>query len=151
MSPLTTPPGITRRSSELSKRPAEVFAEAERAPVTITRRDGESLILMSRREAGNRDRLLELAAQLITASLDDDPLPASMTKLFPWMLALPPADRDACARELLDAARASFATEQAHLAIATLTAWEETASAMAAGLGNTEITWRDDEKPVRRP
>ena len=48
-----TPPH-TRRSSDLSKRSAEVFAEAEKHPVTVTRRDGESLVLMSAREAQGR-------------------------------------------------------------------------------------------------
>ena len=60
----------TRRSSELSKRSAEVFAEAEEHPITVTRRDGEALVLMSQREADGRARLLELAAQLITVATD---------------------------------------------------------------------------------
>lgn len=55
----------TRRSSDLSKHSAEVFAEAEDHPVTVTRRDGEDLVLMTQREADSRARLLEFAAQLI--------------------------------------------------------------------------------------
>lgn len=43
-----------------------------------------------------------------------------MAKTFPWMLALSPADRESCAQELVDAARASFATDQPHLPIAEL-------------------------------
>jgi len=39
----------TRRSSDLSKHSADVFAEAEVHTVRITRRDGEPLVLMSRR------------------------------------------------------------------------------------------------------
>ena len=55
-------PLAVRRSSDLSKHSAEVFAEAENHPVTVTRRDGESLVLMSQREADARNELLNIAA-----------------------------------------------------------------------------------------
>lgn len=44
----------TRRSSDLSRYSADVFAEAEDHPVKVTRRDGEPLALMSQREADVR-------------------------------------------------------------------------------------------------
>lgn len=144
----------TRRSSDLSKHPAEVFAEAENHPVTLTRRDGEALVLMSQQEAQGRARLLELAAQLIGVAVDDDgPLVARMSRAFPWMLALSPEDRSVCARDLVDAARASFSTEQPHLALSELTSWRETATAVAAGLSRADLDWldSDDESVVGRP
>lgn len=144
----------TRRSSDLSKHSAEVFAEAEDHPVTVTRRDGETLVLMSQREADGRARLLDLAAQLITVTLDDSgPLAERMTRVFPWMLALSTADRRTCAQDLVDAARASFSTDQPHLALAELTSWKETAAAVAAGLGPVELDWLDDDAAalVERP
>lgn len=145
-------PRPTRRSSDLSKHSAEVFAEAEDHPVTVTRRDGESLVLMSQREADSRTRLLAFAAQLITVSLDDGPLAARMAKAFPWMLALSPADQATCAQDLMDAARASFATDQPHLAIAELVSWQETATAIAAGLrGTADLEWLDSDETVERP
>lgn len=145
-------PVASRRSSDLSKHSAEVFAEAEDHPVTVTRRDGEALVLMSKREAEGRARLLEFAAQLITVTLDDSgPLSVRMAKAFPWMLALSPADRESCAQDLIDAARASFSTDQPHLAIAELTSWRETATAVAAGLGSADIEWLDDNETVGRP
>ena len=55
----TTALRTTRRSSDLSKHSAEVFAEAEDHPVTVTRRDGEALVLMSQREADSRTRMLQ--------------------------------------------------------------------------------------------
>lgn len=135
----------TRRSSDLSKHSAEVFAEAEDHPVTVTRRDGEALVLMSQREAEGRARLLNFAAQLITVTLDDrGTLAERMAKVFPWILALSAADRETCAQELVDAARASFSTNQPHLAIAELTSWKETATAVAAGLGTADLEWFDD-------
>lgn len=143
-------PPATRRSSELSKHSAEVFTEAEDHPVTVTRRDGEALVLMSQREAEGRTRLLDFAAQLITVTLDDSgPLSVRMAKVFPWMFALSPADRESCAQELIDAARASFSTDQPHLALAELTSWKETA--VAAGLGSGDIEWLNEDETVERP
>lgn len=145
-------PVATRRSSELSKHSAEVFAEAENHPVTVTRRDGEALVLMSQREAEGRSRLLDFAAQLITVTLDQNgSLTERMTKAFPWMLALSPKDRATCAQDLVDAARASFSTNQPHLAIAELRSWKETAAAIAAGLGSTDLEWLDEDETVGRP
>ncbi len=150
-------PTSTRRSSDLSKHSAEVFAEAEDHPVTVTRRDGEALVLMSQREADARAQLLQLAAQLITVTLDDEgPLEERMAGLFPWMLALSPEGRASCARALVDAARASFSTGQPHLAVAELTSWRETATAIAAGLGSEPVEWLDADEtlatdPIERP
>lgn len=145
-------PSATRRSSDLSKHSAEVFAEAEDHPVTVTRRDGEALVLMSQREAEGRSRLLNFAAQLITVTLDTSgSLAERMTKSFPWMLALSPADREACAQDLVDAARASLSTHQPNLAIAELTSWKETATAIAAGLGSGDLEWLDEDETVERP
>ncbi len=145
-------PTATRRSSDLSKHAAEVFSEAEDHPVTVTRRDGESLVLMSQREAEGRARLLNFAAQLITVTLEDSgTLAERMSKSFPWMLALSPADRATCAHELVDAARASFATDQPHLAIAELVSWKETAVAIAAGLRSVDVVWLEDGDAVERP
>ncbi|MFB9714429.1 hypothetical protein [Arthrobacter methylotrophus] len=74
-----------------------------------------------------------------------------MSDRFPWMLALSEADREACSSEIVAAARASFATNQHHLAVAAVTAWRETATAIAAGLGKEAIEWLDDTEPVERP
>lgn len=143
----------TRRSSDLSKHSAEVFAEAEDHPVTVTRRDGEALVLMSQREADSRSRMLQFAAQLIGVAVDDNgSLAERMSKAFPWMLALSPDDRVTCAQDLVDAARASFSTDQPHLVLAELTSWKETATAIAAGLDRGEPEWLDnDDIAVERP
>lgn len=140
------------QSSDLSRSAAEVFAAAADHPVEVTRRDGESLILMSERENRARTSLLELAAQLIAvATSTEGTLAERMSDRFPWMLALSPDSRDECARQILSAARASFATNEAYLAIAELTAWRETATALAAGLGHDVVEWLDDAELVARP
>ena len=142
----------TFQSSELSRSSAEVFAAAADHPVEVTRRDGESLVLMSGSADRARTNLLELAAKLVAVSTSTDGhLVTRMIDRFPWMLALSPADQQACANDILSAARASFATNQPHLAIAELTAWRETATAIAAGLGQEPVEWLDDSVVVERP
>ncbi len=84
----------------------------------------------------------------------DGPLAERMSKAFPWMLALSPADRTTCAQDLVDAARASFSTDQPHRVLSELTSWRETATAIAAGLGQADLEWLDgddDDTIVERP
>jgi PHD/YefM family antitoxin component YafN of YafNO toxin-antitoxin module len=140
------------QSSELSRSSADVFAAAADHPVRVTRRDGESLVLMSESADAARISLLELAAQLVAVSTSTEgTLAARMSDRFPWMLALSPADQEACADDVLAAARASFATNQPHLAIAELASWRETATAIAAGLGKEPVEWLADSETVVRP
>jgi hypothetical protein len=142
----------TRRSSDLSKHSADVFAEAEEHPVQITRRDGETLVLTSQSAADAQALLLQFAADLITVTLDDEgSLASRMAQRFPWMLALSSADQQSCAQDLVDSARASFSTGQPHLAIAELTSWRETATAIAAGLAPSPVEWLARPTPVERP
>lgn len=139
-------------SSELSRNSAEVFSAAEEHPVTVTRRNAESLVLMSERDAAAQRKLFEFAATLIAVTTDDrGTLAERMSDRFPWMLALSAVDQQSCADELVAAARASFATEQPHLAVATLTSWRETASALAAGLGSESVEWLEAETVLERP
>lgn len=74
-----------------------------------------------------------------------------MANTLPWMLALSAEDRDSCTRALIEAARASFATDQPHLAATTIVTWQETATAIAAGLGTTSVEWLDVDVVVERP
>lgn len=150
--PATASVRPTFQSSDLSRHSAKVFTAAEEEPVTVTRRDGEDLVLMSKKEATSRERLLELAATLIAVSIDDrGSLADRMANALPWMLALGPEDRAHCASDVVSAARASFATGQASLAAAAITSWRETATALAAGLGDSRVEWLDEDDPVERP
>lgn len=139
-------------SSDLSRHSPRVFAAAEENPVDVVRRDGEDLVLMSRREASTREQLLSIAATLIAVATDDHgTLAERMSNSYPWMLALDEEERVTCAKNLLDAARASFATGQSHLAIAEITSWNETATAIAAGLGIGPVDWTESTMTVERP
>ncbi|WP_423920696.1 prevent-host-death protein [Frigoribacterium sp. 2-23] len=107
---------------------------------------------MSQREVEARALLLQFAADLITVTLDDEgTLATRMAHKFQWMLALSKAAQATCAQDLVDAARASFSTGQSHLAVAELTSWRETATAIAAGLTASPADWLDAETPVERP
>lgn len=140
------------QSSDLNRNPVKVFAAAEKAPVLVTRRDGKDFVLMTEREAEANRVLVELAAQLVAVSTDDrGTLADRMANQFPWMYALSEADRDQCAKQLVDSARASFATGQVQLAILELTAWRETATAIAEGLNSVPLEWIDEPVPVARP
>ncbi|PYI67655.1 prevent-host-death protein [Arthrobacter livingstonensis] len=146
------PSRTTFQSSELSRASADVFAAAVDHPVRVTRRDGEALVLMSESADRARASLLELAVQLVAASTNTDgSLASRMSDRFPWMLALSSADREVFANDIWTAARASFATNQPHLATAELKSWSESATAIAAGLGNEPVEWLDDSESVERP
>ncbi|TAJ49457.1 MAG: prevent-host-death protein [Herbiconiux sp.] len=139
-------------SSDLSRHAPRVFAAAEESPVNVTRRNGEGLVLMSKCKADAREQPLQFAAQLNAVATDDrGTLADRMANAFPWMLALNESDRTQCARELVDAARASFATGQAHLVAAELTSWRETATVIAAGLADTPVEWLDVAITAERP
>lgn len=147
-----TPSRISFQSSELSRSSAEVFAAAADHPVRVTRRDAETLVLMTESADRARTSLLELAAQLVAVSTDTSGTFADrMSDRFPWMLALTPDDQALCAKAVLAAARASFATNQPHLAVAELNGWRETATAIAAGLGREPVEWLDEPVAVERP
>lgn len=145
---------ITRsvHSSELSRNPAGVFREAENGPVTITRRDGESLVLTKSSHARRQLAGLELAAHLMAASLapDDQPFEERLRLPFPWMEFLTPADRASFAKEVVDVARACAAVSQFDRLVVTVKAWESTAESIAAGYPRDEdLDWLD--QPLQAP
>jgi hypothetical protein len=155
--PTTLPaPNPSRRkflSSELSRNSRSVMDAAEAEPVDIDRRDGHPLVLMSQQEADAKDALLQLAAQLIAVTVDDDKgtLGQRLSERFNWMFAFSEEMRERCAQDIIRAARASFSTGQAHLAVAELAAWESTAQAIAAGLNSEPLEWIEDSAPLERP
>lgn len=140
------------QSSDLNRHSTKVFAAAENAPVLVTRRDGEDLVLMSERESNLQATLFDFAAQLIAVTLDDrGTLVERMSDRFPWMLALKAADRDECAKSIIDSARASFATKRPLLVLNELNSWKETAEAVSLGLKHSNLDLVDKPILVERP
>lgn len=140
------------QSSELSRNPASVFAAAETSPVLVTRRDGEDLVLMTKREADATITLNEFAAQLlgITAHSPRE-LADKVSQLYPWMLALSHTDQEQCASDLLAATRAALATGQPERVVAEIVAWRETARAMSDGLVVSNDDWLETLELVEQP
>ena len=144
----------TVQSSDLSRNPASVFEAAEHGPVTITRRDGESLVLVRASDVARQREGLELAAHLVAASLapDDVPFVERLRAPFPWVEFLTPADREAFAQEVVDVARACAAVSRFDRLLLTLTAWRSTAEAIAAGYTHDDqLDWLDQPAPVADP
>lgn len=143
----------TFMSSELSRNSAEVFKEADLYPVRISRRDGEPLVLMTAKANQEIERMLEIAGQLIGIALEEDDrsLGERFANKYEWMFALDPVDREACADELINAARAAFATKRAEILLREFASWEATAYAVADGLKPRNIEWEIDSKLVQRP
>ncbi len=154
MSVASDPRPKTVQSSELSRSPASVFAAADAGPVMITRRDGEALVL-TRASAVEHQRLgLQLAAQLIAASLADstNPFLDRLRVPFPWLEFLSSADRASFAAEVIDVARACAAVWQFDRLLEVLTAWRSTAEAVAAGYTrDDDLTWISEPAPVTDP
>ncbi len=125
----------TAQSSELSRNSAHVFKAAEEGPVTITRRDGEPLILLTTSEFDREHEGMELAAHLVTASLGDPKVPFTerLRGPFPWMAFLSDADQEAFAREIVAITRACASVARFDKALITLRAWRSTAEAISAG------------------
>jgi hypothetical protein len=154
MTSILTGPSERRvvQSSELSRNSAAVFAAAEEAPIEVTRRDGETLVLITKREAAAQERILEVAAQLIAASLDDGgTLVDRLARPFPWIKLLSAHDQTTCAQEIIDTARGAFVVNQPGRILTEIKAWQNTAEAVAAGWGEDEPDWLDGPVKVERP
>lgn len=135
------------RSSELSKHSARVFEQAEAGPIDVTRRDGETLVLLTKHDDEQRQDVLRLAAQLIAVSLDESgTLVDRLSIPFPWIKLLSARDQQQCAMEIVATARGAFDVNQPGRILTEIAAWRNTAEAVAAGLGNERLDWL--EKPV---
>lgn len=142
----------TFQSSELSRNSKAVFEAAEKTPVTVTRRDGDNFVLMTEHEADDRRKMFEIAAQIIAATtLETGTLSERMSQFFPWMLALTPENKALCAQELVDAARASFSTNQPQLLLIEMSSWKDSATAIAAGLHRFNPDFLQAPFEVERP
>jgi hypothetical protein len=140
------------QSSELSRNPLKVFSAAEKTPVTVTRRDGEDLVLMSKKETQSIPQFHSHVAQIVCA-LDDEngTLVERMTRSFPWMLALEEEAQQECTHDLIRTTKAALATNAPMLAINELNAWTATAETVALGIDFNDIDWLESPILVERP
>ena len=144
----------TVQSSELSRNSAAVFKAVDQGPVTITRRDGETLVLTKESDLARQREGLELAAHLVAASLApaDVPFVERLRGPFPWIEFFDPSDREAFAQEVVDVARACAATSRFGRLLLALRAWHSTAQAIAVGYTHDEnLEWLAVPEPVADP
>ena len=142
----------TFQSSELQRGASKVFEEAEEHPVRIERRGEETMVLMTESERESERQLLQFAAQIIAATTDEEgTLSERLSRQFHWMLALGDEDRALAASDIVRAARASFSTGQAYLAVAEISSWHDTAELIAAGKHFDHVEWLDAPIEVERP
>lgn len=139
--------------SDLSRDSKAVAAAADRGPVTITRRDGDELVLMRKADADADRAGLALAAQIVAVAVADWPssFAARLHGPFPWMHFLSDAEQEAFADELVRTARACASVAQFEPLATVIQAWMSTAQAKAAGWDRTEYVWLDETVEVERP
>ncbi len=141
------------QSSQLSRDARTVFAAAELAPVTITRRDGDPLTLMPSRSLEAEAELHTLASTLIAAMRETSsrPLHERLADALTWMHALDDNDQSACAAELQKTVIAALATSSPRRALEALASWRGTAEAIADGLTANSVEWLDSDVVAERP
>ncbi|WP_423185119.1 type II toxin-antitoxin system Phd/YefM family antitoxin [Arthrobacter sp. NyZ413] len=141
-------------SSDLSRNPAQVFRAAEEGPVTITRRDGEPLILVRSSTIEQEHDALRLAANLVAASLapGEGSFAERLLGPFPWLGFLPHEQREHFATEIVEVARACAAVSSFERLFVVLAEWRATAEAVAAGYTpDDQLEWLDDSETVSDP
>jgi hypothetical protein len=135
------------QSSALSRNSAEVFQAADRGAVEITRRDGETLVLMRKSEVERQSTVLRMAADLIAASLgpESEPFASRLQDRFPWMRFLNGPEQEMFAKEIVQSARGCAAVRDFGPFMVDLQEWYATAQAKAAGFTpDDELDWYDE-------
>lgn len=140
--------------SALSRDSAKVFRSADRGPVEVTRRDGESFVLTRKSEYDEHFTALTVAADLIAASLapEDVPFEKRLEDRFPWLRFLGTSDQQLFAREIIDVARSCAAVHNFGPFLVELAEWRRTAAASAAGFTpGPDLEWLDEPAVVFDP
>lgn len=123
--------------------------------MTITRRDGEPLLLVKASDLARDQRGLSITAQIVGAVLQTDPvgLAERFLQPYPWVEFLAQPDREAFAREVVDVTRACAAIAQFGRLESVVSSWQATAEALAAAIDATgaDLEWLEDPVRVPRP
>jgi hypothetical protein len=135
----------TATFSVLLRSPKDVVAAAERGEVTITRRDGEDLVLTTAASARRNRDGLALASSIIAAAVAVSPetFAGRLRVQFPWMTSLSETEQEMLAAEVVDLSRACAAGHQFDMLAIAVDAWQSTAGAYAAGVPK-DADWLDN-------
>jgi hypothetical protein len=149
----TTVESQTVQFSELSRNSKEVAEATERGPVRITRRDGESLILVKASDVERARVGQQLAAQIVSAAVGSWPASFAdrLRAPFPWIEFLSPEHREAFAQEVVNVARACASVATFGRLEITIDAWRATAQAYAEGVDPTGADLASLDEPESVP
>ena len=139
---------MARRESTLSdflQHSGRVLPDIEEGEILLHRRDGEDLVLTTRRQS---EALRTTAAAFFALSTGHH---SAIEVVLPWITFLTASDRDACIRELRDVGAASLETGRLSRLAETLYAWEASALAAWDELRNRERLGQQLEAPVDLP
>jgi len=139
--------------SELSRNSKAVAQAAETGPVTITRRDGDDLVLMPKSLVESEDSGLEAVASVLEVLAGDEGSAPTirLVRTFPWVQFLPDEDKTEFVEDIVKTARACASVAKFAPLDVAIQAWKSTAEAHAAGWGKTDYVWLTEEIPVERP
>jgi hypothetical protein len=145
----------TATFSELLRSPNDVAEAAEHGAVTITRRDGQDLLLTSAQAAKNSNDGLRFAASIVAAAVVESPTTflEGLHAAFPWMTFLSETEQKQLADELVSVARGCASFGRFEPLAATVQGWEATAQAYASGIprDGSDIDWLGETETVPRP
>lgn len=142
--------------SEMLRRPNDVIAQLERGDVTLTRREGEALLLTKAARHTQSVDALDHLSRLIAASLDDvvcDRMAAHLADEYPWVELLPQGARRQFVGEYFRIMRASLKVGAFTQLATFLASWEGTAEVYALGLAPAvfDAEFAASARPVPRP
>lgn len=140
------------QSSELSRNPLKVFSAAELNPVTVTRRDGEDLLIMAKARAEDSSEFMVHASRVMSALADEQgTIVERMIKQYPWIHPLDDHWRAVCVDDLIKTTISSVSMNAPDAALRKLTSWRETAYATSMGWGEEPKEWLEEPIRVKRP
>jgi PHD/YefM family antitoxin component YafN of YafNO toxin-antitoxin module len=140
------------QSSELSRNPLKVFSAAEKNPVTVTRRDGEDLLLMAKARAEDSSEFMVHASRVMSALADEQgTIVERMMRQYPWIHPLDDRWRAVCVDDLIRTTISSVALNAPDAAMRKLSSWRETAYATSMGWGEEPKEWLEKPVRVKRP
>jgi len=134
-----------RTLSEFLQHSGRVLPELAAGEVVLRRRDGEDLVLMTRR---HREALTTMLRTFVAAAADD--VAAASGTLW-WLSLLDPEDQRTCLRDLRQTTTVALATGQLEQLADALYGWEATALAVWDERRNRERPGYDEWAPVAVP
>lgn len=145
----------TVQFSDLSRKSKEVAELVDHGPVTITRRDGESLLLVKASDVERHRHGQMVAAQIVGAAVQawPDSLAENLRGPFPWLEFLTEDEREAFAHEVVEVARACATFDTFDRLESVVSSWQATAEAAALGIDpdGGDLEWLAEPVPVSQP